>query len=108
MPAGVEVERLWCEWAPWWAPCAGGRSACPEARYLWGKGWGWAPWWAHPPSAEVPAKSEALSEALRRTEMRARDERVPFESPDYERYLNDLMTGQPLEGTIKDKDRENG
>jgi hypothetical protein len=55
MPAGVEVERLWCEWAPWWAPRAGGRSACPEARYLWGKGWGWAPWWAHPPRAEVPA-----------------------------------------------------
>ena len=53
MPAGVEVERVW---ALWWAPRAGGRSACPEARYLWGKGWGWAPWWAHPPSAEVPAK----------------------------------------------------
>ena len=69
MPAGVEVERVW---ALWWAPRAGGRSACPEARYLW-KGVGLGAVVGTPAESRGTCQirqrclpqSEALSEAQR-------------------------------------------
>jgi len=54
-------------------------------------------------SPDLEEELEELVDALRRSEMHARDERVPFESPDYERYLNELMTGPALVATIEEK-----